>query len=56
MKRFLLLFAILTGFFSQAQILDPVDWKFESKKISENEFEQTFTAYMDEHWAIYSQF
>lgn len=56
MKRFLLLFTILYSFFSQAQILDPVDWKFESKKINENEFELTFTAYMDDHWAIYSQF
>lgn len=56
MKRFLLLFAFLTGFFSQAQILDPVDWKFDSKKINDTEFELIFTAYMDEHWAIYSQF
>ena len=56
MKKFILLFVILTSFFSHAQILDPVDWKFDSKKISDDEFELTFTAYIDEHWAIYSQF
>jgi len=56
MKRFLLLFTILVSLFSQAQILDPVDWKFDSKKISENEFELNFTAFIDEHWAIYSHF
>ena len=56
MKKFILLFVILTSFFSHAQILDPVDWKFDSKKISDYEFELTFTAYIDEHWAIYSQF
>ncbi|MEZ4796819.1 MAG: cytochrome c biogenesis protein CcdA [Flavobacteriaceae bacterium] len=56
MKRFLLLFTILYSFFSQAQILDPVEWKFDSKKINDNEFELTFSAFMDEDWAIYSQF
>lgn len=56
MKRFIFLFTIVISFFSHAQILDPIDWKFDSKKISDNEFELSFTAYIDEHWAIYSQF
>ncbi|PTM08945.1 MAG: hypothetical protein DA407_06905 [Bacteroidetes bacterium] len=56
MKRFLLLFSVLLSFFSQAQIIEPADWKFESKKISDNEFELTFTAFIDEYWAVYSQF
>jgi thiol:disulfide interchange protein DsbD len=56
MKRFTFLFVLLFSFFSHAQILDPVDWKFDSKKISNDEFELTFTAYIDEHWAIYSHY
>lgn len=56
MKRILLLLAVFVGLFSHAQILDPVEWKFDSKQISENEFELNFTAFIDEHWAIYSHF
>jgi thiol:disulfide interchange protein DsbD len=57
MKRFLVLIVVfLTSSYSSAQILNPVEWEFNSKKISDNEFELTFTAYIDEHWAVYSQF
>ena len=30
--------------------------QFESQKISDNEDELIFTAIIDEHWAVYSQF
>lgn len=56
MKKYTLIFLILVGFSSQAQILDPVAWEFDSKKIGENEFELNFTAYIDENWAIYSHY
>ena len=56
MKRFLLLFTVFLSSFSYAQILEPVDWVFYSKKISDNEFELSFIAHIDEHWAVYSQF
>lgn len=39
-----------------AQILEPVKWEFESKKLSEDTYELTFIANIEEHWALYSQF
>jgi len=56
MKKIIFLFAFLFSIVAFAQILDPVEWKFESKKISANEYELIFTANIDEHWAVYSQF
>ena len=56
MKRYLLLFIVFLSAFSYAQILEPVDWIFDSKKINDTEFELSFTAHIDEHWAVYSQF
>ena len=56
MKRFLLLSVILLSSYSQAQILDPVGWSYSSEQINDDEFELSFTAKIDEHWAIYSQF
>lgn len=56
MKRFLLLLTVFVTSFSYAQILDPVDWRFDSKKISDDVYELSFTALIDNHWAIYSQF
>ena len=52
MKRYLLLFIVFLSAFSYAQILEPVDWIFDSKKINDNEFELSFTAHIDEHWAV----
>ncbi len=57
MKKLILFTAILfSGFKLQAQIFDPVDWTFESKKLNDNEYELIFTATIEENWAVYSQF
>jgi thiol:disulfide interchange protein len=39
-----------------AQILNPVHWAFDSKKISDTEYELISTAKLDKNWNIYSQF
>lgn len=53
------LFALLLGIISvlatQAQILDPVKWSFESKAISSDEVELRLTAKLDQGWHLYSQ-
>jgi len=56
MKKILLLATFLFSIIASAQILEPVEWEFESKKISDNEFELIFIANIDEYWAVYSQF
>src|SRR5690606_37373269 len=53
-KLFFLLAAILTFTASQAQ-LNPVNWKFSSKKISAKVYEIYMTATMDAGWHLYSQ-
>ena len=44
----------LTPIFGVSQIYDPVDWSFSKQKISENTYELTFVADIDQGWAIYS--
>ena len=39
-----------------SQILDPVSWQFQTKKISDNEYDIIFRANIDNKWAVYSQF
>ena len=39
-----------------SNILDPVSWEFETKKISDSEYDVIFKANIDQEWAIYSQF
>lgn len=39
-----------------SKILDPVSWKFETKKVSEEEYDIIFKANIDDTWAVYSQF
>ena len=46
--------AFLTPIFGVSQILDPVDWSFSKQKISENTYELTFVADIEQGWAIYS--
>jgi thiol:disulfide interchange protein DsbD len=55
MKKLLVLIALLLSISTYSQILEPVKWEFESEKISDTEFELSFIANIDEHWAIYSQ-
>ena len=38
-----------------AQILNPVKWSFESKKVSDTEFDLIATAKLDKNWNIYTQ-
>ncbi|MBN4047139.1 thioredoxin fold domain-containing protein [bacterium AH-315-P13] len=56
MKKIIFLTLFLFSIVASAQILEPVKWEFESKKISDNEYELIFIANIDEHWAVYSQF
>ncbi len=57
MKK-ILLSCITILFFANAlfsQILNPVKWSFESKKISDTEFDLISTAKLDRGWYIYTQ-
>ncbi|RLD30097.1 MAG: hypothetical protein DRI75_00895 [Bacteroidetes bacterium] len=56
MKKIIFLTIFLFTIVASAQILEPVKWEFESHKISESEYELIFTANIDDHWAVYSQF
>ncbi|WP_136468629.1 protein-disulfide reductase DsbD family protein [Flagellimonas onchidii] len=58
MKAKIIAFFVLlaVAFNTNAQIFEPVKWTFESNKIADNEYDLIFTAHLDEHWAIYSQF
>lgn len=47
--------AIFISLFSNAQILDPVKWKFELKKIDKDLYDLVFKAKIDSNWHVYSQ-
>ena len=36
-------------------LLEPVKWSFDTEKVSDNEYKVTFTADVEDGWAIYSQ-
>ncbi|CAL67967.1 protein-disulfide reductase DsbD family protein [Christiangramia forsetii] len=55
LKKGLFFLVILTGFFGQAQIHDPVEWEAEVNKISEDEYELIMSAFIEDHWHLYSQ-
>jgi thiol:disulfide interchange protein DsbD len=42
--------------FAYAQPLNPVEWKQEVQKISDNEYNLVFTANVDDGWYVYSQY
>lgn len=49
-----LLVLLLADFFSaKAQIINPVDWSFSQKKVSDNTYDLMFTAEIDPGWSIY---
>lgn len=57
MKKTLLLLALLvSGLLVQAQILQPVKWKFEVEKTSPDEALLKATATIDKGWHLYSQY
>ena len=53
LSYFLLLFSFL--FTTNIQAQNPVKWAFAAKKITDTEYEVTFTATVDKGWSIYSQ-
>ncbi|MFL9484771.1 protein-disulfide reductase DsbD domain-containing protein [Chitinophagaceae bacterium LWZ2-11] len=56
MKKFLLVSLLsVVGFAVQAQIKDPVIWKYEAKKKAAGVYELTITATVESPWHIYSQ-
>lgn len=50
----LLLLLLVQGVF--AQVLEPVKWSFSTKELPNNEAEVIFTAKIEKHWHLYSQF
>lgn len=50
------IFLISISVASFGQIIEPVKWKTDFKKISETEYELIYTATMEENWNVYSQF
>ena len=56
MKKLLFLTAFLYTIIASSQILNPVSWDFDSRKVSATEYELIFTANIDENWAVYSQY
>ena len=57
MKKIIITFSalFLTLGMLTAQILNPVKWSFESKKISDTEYDLIATAKLDKNWNIYTQ-
>lgn len=56
MKKNLYFILLLISWVSQAQLLDPVKWKTNLTKISNNEFELVMNATIEPEWHMYSQF
>ena len=52
----LLIAFVLFSVSVNAQIENPVHWKFSSKKTADNEFDLIFQASIDKGWHVYSQF
>ena len=55
LKKGLFFLFLLTGFFSQAQIQNPVEWDPALKQVSENEYQLVLHAFIEENWHLYSQ-
>ena len=55
-KKIIFLLTILVSGFVQAQIADPVHWKFSTKKTADNEYDLILKANIDKGWHMYSQF
>jgi len=54
-KILIFYFLLFVNVLAQAQISDPVHWKFSSNKTAENEYDLTFKASIDKGWHTYSQ-
>jgi thiol:disulfide interchange protein len=55
--KFFLFLVFLLAFLqsNSAQILDPINWKFEYKRISDKEIDLVFRAEIENKWHLYSQ-
>lgn len=51
MSLFLVLWSVFT---SQAQVLNPVSWKYSIQKVSDHEVDLLFTASIDKSWHLYA--
>ena len=57
MKKILLIFTLIVStIFANAQLYDPVSWKFTAEDISGNEATIVLTATIEPGWHVYSQF
>ncbi len=54
-KYFTLLTLAILSTILNAQVLDPITWKFSQEKISEKEFDLVFTAHIETKWHLYAQ-
>lgn len=55
MKQFFLMLFSLISLQTFAQILEPVKWKYECKKVAGNNYELHITAFVQNGWHLYSQ-
>ncbi|WP_347924169.1 cytochrome c biogenesis protein CcdA [Pontimicrobium sp. SW4] len=55
MRHIIVIIAFLFSTLLPAQILEPVKWEFQTEKLSEDEYQLKFIAFVDDNWAIYSQ-
>ncbi|GAA4308266.1 thioredoxin family protein [Christiangramia aestuarii] len=55
LKKGLFFLILLTGFFAQAQIYDPVQWETRVNELSDTEYELITTAIIEPGWHLYSQ-
>lgn len=55
-QKILFLFVVFISTTVNSQIFDPVKWSFSQNQIGDDEVELIFTASIEEHWHMYSQF
>jgi len=55
-KFFFIVLAFVISTSAQAQIKDPVQWKFSAKKVNATTYEIHLTADIEDGWHVYSQF
>ena len=55
-KKLQLFLLLIVSFALQAQVLDPVQWKSRTEKISDSEYTLVFEAAIEPEWHVYSQF
>lgn len=56
MRKYFALIALIFGFFGNAQIINPVQWKTRVVQKSATEFELVMDATIENEWHMYSQF